>query len=182
MIRIICTMSINLPTYTGTIGSLTTTNDITIGGNLRINGSLMALSYTSNAVQAITATVETPVMFQTQVSNTLSTCTLSNSNSRFTYTGTPTTLWLVTANCRTDNASTAANNGVALWVRKNKAGAYYGETYVSTYGYAVCSLNCTCMIPMSTNDYIEVSLYPTANLSISANNTFSASAVTIAQI
>ena len=169
-------MSINVSGYDGTIRNLT------VLGNLTIGGSLPVLSYASNATQPIGINTETPINFGNAIYNTLTNCAISNTNSVFTYTGTTNTLWLITANCRTDNAITTAGGGFALWVRKNGAGPFYSETYVSTFGYATCSLNCSTMIPMATNDFISIEVFATGNISISANATYSASAVTIAQI
>lgn len=167
---------------TTSTGLLTATANATIGGNLIIGGSLPAISLASNTPQAITSNTETPINFENTISNTLTTCTLANTNSQFIYTGTPNTLWLITANCRSDNAPTGAGGALALWVRKNGAGPYYGEVYTTTYGNATCGLNCSTMVPMTTNDYIEVRVFPTANVNIGSNNTYSVSAVTIAQI
>ncbi len=167
---------------TTSTGLLTATNNAVIGGNLTIAGSLLAISLASNTSQALVASTETPINFGNIISNTLTTCTLTNTNSQFTYTGTPNTLWLITANCRTDNSPATSGSALALWVRKNGVGPYYGEVYTSTYGSTICSLNCTTMVSMSTNDYIEIRVYPSYALTIGVNNTYSVSAVTIAQI
>jgi len=137
-----------------------TVNNKSIGKYLLLNDN--------STTQTVANGTQTPIAFGTTVTNTFSNLSLTSGYtgaytgaycSQITYTGTGTAYFNASYSCGSQNVSSGTGAVYNTFFRINGGSARYGQMLVPTYSSNQCVLSSSALVPMNTNDYLELIVY-----------------------